>query len=252
MRITHECKEEIAMVERITGRRVATTEPIVMYQAELATLTDTDQTETVYYGTFENQSRDTAITSLLTLEDDGGTHMQTCSIISDADGITVVASNRAWTHLSAVGVDGKTMFYGWKMTLAPHTFGGTNIVIDGDFPDPNVQWNESGGVGATFVYGQPGATYDDNSTGTPGSLSHFLAEEITSPTGKFLVEYEIANISGGSMRINLNGAVQTDPQTSDGVYSQILNVGAPLSSITVYFSVYVGTIVSLSVKPMLS
>lgn len=97
---------------------------------------------------------------------------------------------------------------------------GEEIVVDGDFPDPNVNWGESGGLGSSFTYGQPGVSYDDNGTAVDGALTQFPPSDLN---GTYKIEIDISGRTAGSVWAAFN-VYETTHFTGNGTNRELLEI----------------------------
>lgn len=95
---------------------------------------------------------------------------------------------------------------------------GDELVIDGDFPEPNVIWSIEG-LG-TYTYGQPGVSYVPSEPGDDGSLAQFPAENLE---GDYRVEIRITGRTTGYVQAGFSSYFGSQI-TSNGTTIEIVPI----------------------------
>lgn len=213
MKLEFESKAEVFVVENLTGRKVLDCDPVVLLYADLAALDGTGATEVVYFGTFESNSASDAEANMLF--DSRASIKTLIKFKGTASRQTDSADNVFFTEMESgtVGDDGGIRFYGFKMQLAPRTFGDellTNGIFDGQDPwtsGHDVDWDFTSGALHT-----PGVG-DGLSQVVPGHL----------PGYKYRASVVVSGMTAGTLQFGMTNAMAATI-TADGAYSQIIEV----------------------------
>lgn len=232
---------EKKIVESLTGRSVLTVEPVVLHQPDLTEIADDSVTDVIYFGTFENNTTD-PITAHFVKED--GDSIKTVKHAS-VDSINAQLNNRIWTYIEDAGTEGNVIFYGFKMTLAPHQYGPNLVTSSTDFSDP------------AWVVGHPGDWTLDGSgaehDGGAGS-GDTLGQEIVSETinTKYLITVVVEGMTQGTIDVGFGDTNMTQI-TASGTFSQVIETATDTDIIALTVSAdFDGVIDSVSVQKQIS